>query len=141
MQGGPNHLQGYCNAPILTDFQELYFQPAYFYMGHFSKFVPPESVRVATSVQLGDAPPLSNLDIDSGVVIAPCSANAFQRWAINSDGTISLESPLLKSRYCLGANNETGALLGVAKCANQQWSFSDGILRNTACMTPLACLT
>jgi len=46
--GGPNHLGNDCDAPILADMQNqiLYYQPSYFYMGHFSRFLPPDSVRI-----------------------------------------------------------------------------------------------
>ena len=51
MQGGPNHLHNYCDAPILAnvDNQTLHYQPHFYYMGHFSKFLQPDSARVATS--------------------------------------------------------------------------------------------
>jgi len=47
-QGGPNHLGNYCDAPVMgnTDSQTIHFQPQYYYMGHFSRFVPPNSVRI-----------------------------------------------------------------------------------------------
>jgi len=48
MSGGPNHLNNNCDAPILADAENqiLYYQPSYFYMGHFSRFIPPDSVRI-----------------------------------------------------------------------------------------------
>ncbi len=65
MQGGPNHVNNFCDAPILggkyllkyaikatltialdATKQALTFQPTYYYMGHFSKFLAPGSIRI-----------------------------------------------------------------------------------------------
>ncbi len=50
MQGGPNWANNKVDAPILADLstQTLYIQPMYFYLGHFSKFLRPESVMLAS---------------------------------------------------------------------------------------------
>lgn len=50
-QGGPNHVGNYCSAPILCDPEsgQIYLQPSYDYIAHFSKFLPKGSVIVATS--------------------------------------------------------------------------------------------
>lgn len=52
MRGGPNHLHNYCDAPILVDpqTQKVLTQPMYYAMGHFSRFIPPESRRIETDV-------------------------------------------------------------------------------------------
>lgn len=57
MQGGPNWAKNYVDAPILIDVdkQTFYEQPMYFYLGHFSKFVRPES-RLLTSQSSGPFP-------------------------------------------------------------------------------------
>lgn len=48
MQGGPNHVGNYCDAPILADEAEgkLYFQSSFYYIGHFSRFIQPGAVRL-----------------------------------------------------------------------------------------------
>ena len=50
--GGPNHVSNFCFAPIHGDTStgELIYTPTYYYIGHFSKFVGPDSVRISTSV-------------------------------------------------------------------------------------------
>lgn len=50
MQGGPNWANNKVDAPILADLQAqtLYFQPMYFYLGHFSKFLRPGSTLLAS---------------------------------------------------------------------------------------------
>lgn len=51
MQGGPNHVGNYCNAPILADPESdhLTYESSYWYIGHFSRFIRPESVRIGLS--------------------------------------------------------------------------------------------
>jgi len=51
-QGGPNHLNNNCAAPIIADVdaQTINFQPAYYYMGHFSRYLLPGSVRLNVTV-------------------------------------------------------------------------------------------
>lgn len=46
--GGPNHVGNYCDAPIITDTkkQELNYNSSYFYIGHFSKYIPSGSKRI-----------------------------------------------------------------------------------------------
>jgi len=47
-KGGPNHSGGGCDAGLIADIdnQELYIQSQYYYMGHFSRFLVPESSRI-----------------------------------------------------------------------------------------------
>lgn len=50
--GGPNHVKNYCAAPIQADTQkkEIRYNPTYYYIGQFSKYVPEGSVRIGSSV-------------------------------------------------------------------------------------------
>ena len=50
-QGGPNHVGNFCFAPMHGDTRtgELFITPAYYYLGHFSKFVRPGARRLSTS--------------------------------------------------------------------------------------------
>ncbi len=49
--GGPNHVQNFCFAPIHADTKtgELIYTPSYFYIGHFSKFIKKGALRVSTT--------------------------------------------------------------------------------------------
>ena len=53
-RGGPNHLGNLCDAPVLvrTDHNppSVHFQPTYYVMGHFSRFLRPGAVRVKHSL-------------------------------------------------------------------------------------------
>jgi glucosylceramidase len=50
-KGGPNHVQNYCFAPIIGDTRtgELHYLNAYYYIGHFSRFVRPGARRIICS--------------------------------------------------------------------------------------------
>ncbi|XP_055295218.1 putative glucosylceramidase 4 [Sitodiplosis mosellana] len=50
--GGPNYIKNYLDAMIMTnaDFTELYKQPLFYAMAHFSRFIPPKSVRIDTKL-------------------------------------------------------------------------------------------
>jgi glucosylceramidase len=49
--GGPNHVQNFCFAPVHADTRtgELIYTNSYYYIGHFSKFVRPGARRIASS--------------------------------------------------------------------------------------------
>lgn len=49
--GGPNHVQNYCFAPIHADTKtgKVYYMNAYYYIGHFSKFIRPGAKRIESA--------------------------------------------------------------------------------------------
>ena len=49
--GGPNHVGNFCFAPIIGDTKtgKLIYTNAYYYIGHFSKFIRPGAKRIASS--------------------------------------------------------------------------------------------
>jgi glucosylceramidase len=49
--GGPNHVGNFCFAPIHADTEsgELIYTPAYYYLGHFSKFIRKDARRVSSA--------------------------------------------------------------------------------------------
>lgn len=50
-RGGPNHVGNFCFAPVHADTRsgELHYTPAFFFLGHFSKFVRPGARRVSAT--------------------------------------------------------------------------------------------
>jgi glucosylceramidase len=66
--GGPNHVGNFCDAAIIADIDTtdgspdpaVFFHPQYYYMGHFSKFLVPGSLRVKSEVN--GASPMSEDD-------------------------------------------------------------------------------
>lgn len=50
-KGGPNHVGNFCFAPVHADTRtgNLIYTNAYYYIGHFSKFIQPGAKRVIAS--------------------------------------------------------------------------------------------
>ncbi len=50
-KGGPNHVGNFCFAPIHANTQtgELIFTNAYYYLGHFSKYIQPGAKRISVA--------------------------------------------------------------------------------------------
>ena len=56
-KGGPNHVGGSCDAPVLRLANNtLHYQPSYYYMGHFSRYLPRGAVRVLHQFTGSDSP-------------------------------------------------------------------------------------
>ncbi|HEY2395499.1 MAG TPA: glycoside hydrolase family 30 protein [Rudaea sp.] len=51
MQGGPNHVGNFCHAPVLVDAAAgaVHYQPSFYYIAHFSRFVRPGAKLVGLS--------------------------------------------------------------------------------------------
>lgn len=83
MQGGPNHVGNYCDAPILADEKTgcLHFQSSYYYIGHFSRFIQPGAVRLNCEIISMMTPATV-----SGHLTNEAETLAFK----NPDGTIAL---------------------------------------------------
>ena len=49
--GGPNHVQNFCFAPVHADTKtgKIFYMNAYYYIGHFSKFIRPGAKRIISS--------------------------------------------------------------------------------------------
>ena len=56
--GGPNHVQNFCFAPIHADTKtgKLSYLNSYYYIGHFSKFIRPGAKRIISSSMTGRLP-------------------------------------------------------------------------------------
>lgn len=80
-QGGPNHVGNFCFAPIHADTKtgQLIYMNAYYYIGHFSKFIKPGAKRVISAPSR--SPLLStafiNRDGKLAVVVMNQSGNQF----------------------------------------------------------------
>lgn len=88
--GGPNHVGNFCDAAIIADTSDynnaaIYFHPQYYYMGHFSKFLAPNSVRVETEVIGGTK------SDDCSWPYGGCDGNTIQATSwLQDDGLISV---------------------------------------------------
>ncbi|KAH8278992.1 hypothetical protein KR018_012131, partial [Drosophila ironensis] len=64
-QGGPNYVHNFVDAPVIVNASsrsEIYKQPLYYAIGHFSKFLPRESVRIETLIE-GQNNPYTQLSV------------------------------------------------------------------------------
>lgn len=71
MYGGPNHVGNYCFAPIHADVASdtLLLTPAYYYLGHFSRFIRPGAVRVAAGTNHSDLLTTAYLHPDGSLTV------------------------------------------------------------------------
>uniref|UniRef100_A0A7S0RV58 Glucosylceramidase n=1 Tax=Pyramimonas obovata TaxID=1411642 RepID=A0A7S0RV58_9CHLO len=88
-EGGPNHLGNNCDALMVADPENtlgqgpLMFQPTYYFMGHFSRFVPPGATHVAANATF--TAPEANVPaeaVSNGALLAlfPCDDGERQQW-------------------------------------------------------------
>jgi glucosylceramidase len=83
MQGGPNHVNNFCDAPILvdTDKGELLYGSSYYYIGHLSRFIRPGARRIGLDISSYMTP--ATVDGQRGNMMEFC---AF----VNSDSSLAL---------------------------------------------------
>jgi glucosylceramidase len=70
-RGGPNHAGNLCSAPILYDTRSrsIHYQSAYYYIGHFARFVRPGARRVGLGNSREDLEATAFRNLDDSVVI------------------------------------------------------------------------
>jgi len=76
--GGPTWIKNYVDSSIIvnTTADEFYKQPMFYVLGHFSKYVPPNSVRIGTTSENIDG--IQNIAFstpDGGVVLVILNLN------------------------------------------------------------------
>lgn len=69
--GGPNHVGNFCDAPIRmnTESGEVTINLSYYYIGHFSRFLPEGSVRIASTGYCGEIEHAAFQRPDGAIVI------------------------------------------------------------------------
>ena len=95
--GGPNHLKNLCDANIIADPEQseglgrIIMQASYYFVGHFSRFIPQGSRRIwlHNSVQ-SKLPPVSAGDVMNGqpLVFKPCDDLGVQQWSLDSSHSL-----------------------------------------------------
>jgi glucosylceramidase len=70
-QGGPNHVGNFCFAPVhaITKTGELIYTNAYYYIGHFSKFVRPGAKRISAAPSRSPLQTTAFINKDGKVVV------------------------------------------------------------------------
>lgn len=97
-RGGPNHVGNFCFAPIHGDVSagSLIYTPSYYYIGHFSKFVRPNALRVSTVSSRSVLLSTSFINEDSSlitVVMNPGDEEILYQYYIGSEATTIKISP------------------------------------------------
>ena len=109
-EGGPNHLKNYCDASIVTlpGYSDIYVQPKFYYMAHISKFVPPNSVRIRSSI-VGNFR-FANIDpgVRAGLELGayPCEMSTRQLWLIDGNGSFRLWKRAVDTESAVGEMKE-----------------------------------
>jgi len=69
--GGPNHVGNFCFAPVHGDTRtgKLIYTNAYFYIGHFSKFIHPGARRIAASANRPQLQTTAFVNKDGSIVV------------------------------------------------------------------------
>jgi len=84
--GGPNHVGNFCYAPIIGDTRsgQLLYTNAYYYIGHFSKFIRPGARRIATASSRDVLQTTAFLNTDGKVAVVVMNSTdkeqPFQLW-------------------------------------------------------------
>jgi len=108
-RGGPNHVGNFCDAPVIVDVntKEVRYSAAFYYIGHFSKFVKPGAHRIASSggpdklqsiafqnpdrsvvvivMNESDAPQSFSVDVGGDVRAGELPARAIQTWVLSAN--------------------------------------------------------
>ncbi|HWD92012.1 MAG TPA: glycoside hydrolase family 30 protein [Verrucomicrobiae bacterium] len=77
-EGGPNHVQNFCFAPIHGDTKTgaLHYMNSYYYIGHFSKFVRPGARRIVSSSTTDNLITTAFLNNDKNIVVIVMNSTA-----------------------------------------------------------------
>ena len=69
--GGPNHVGNFCSAPIIADTSSgnCFYQSSYYYIGHFSRFILPGSIRISSNTSAHDLQALAAIRPDGKIVV------------------------------------------------------------------------
>lgn len=76
--GGPNHVSNFCFAPVHADTKtgELIYTNAYYYLGHFSKFIRPGAKRVIASSNRTDLQTTAFINKDGKLAVVVLNMSA-----------------------------------------------------------------
>lgn len=127
--GGPNHLGNLCDANIIADpdkkitGESVILQASYYYMGHFSRFIPPGSHRIDLVNNVAPAP-LQPADVlGKRFKFSPCSDGNGMTWSYDEKAKTLQEYGLCAELDGDGRGIVMKACSGNSK---QQWTIADG---------------
>jgi glucosylceramidase len=105
-KGGPNHVGNFCFAPVHADTKtgELIYTNAYYYIGHFSKFIRPGAKRIISSASRSQLLTTSFLNEDGSLVVVVMNQGSlktpFYLW-INGKAAESVALPHSINTYLI----------------------------------------
>lgn len=69
--GGPNHALNYCSSLIMADLSNktLFYNPSYYYLAHFSKYIRPGAVRLGIQSDSPDLEATAFRNTDNSIVV------------------------------------------------------------------------
>ncbi|OWZ23278.1 GH30 glucocerebrosidase/glucosylceramidase precursor [Phytophthora megakarya] len=127
-KGGPNHKGNLCDAPIILTEDETDFkiQPMYYFIQHFSKFIPAGSRRVNVKVAAQFAKPGdAQLYVDYQSSLEMCDGSSRQTLHKTEDNKIQVTS----TPFCLNLvpTPSEGHEIRLVECqwTQQTWTFEE----------------
>jgi glucosylceramidase len=75
--GGPNHVGNWCDAPIIVDTDQGTWirQSAYWYIGHFSRYIRPGARRLFSTQPGNGLESVAARNLDGSLVLVVCNCN------------------------------------------------------------------
>ncbi|KAL3669320.1 hypothetical protein V7S43_005697 [Phytophthora oleae] len=130
--GGPNHKGNVCDAAIIVteDGDDYFVQPMYYFIQHFSKFIPPGSRRVKTKVAARFAQPgEAQLFVHYQVSLEGCDGSSRQAIHKTEDGKMQVTG----TPFCLNLverlPGEHEIRLVECQWTQQTWTFEEDTQR------------
>lgn len=76
-KGGPNHASNFCFAPVHADTKngQLVYTNAYYYIGHFSKFIRPGAKRITSSSNREALQTTAFINTDKSIIVVVMNAS------------------------------------------------------------------
>lgn len=96
--GGPNHVKNFCFAPVHADTRtgELIYTNAYYYIGHFSKFIQPGAKRIACAPSRSSLEATAFQNPDGKIVVVVLNSGnvpvKYQLWIKGKAAEVSSEA-------------------------------------------------
>lgn len=69
--GGPNHVENYCEAPVICDTRsgKVEYKPSFYYIAHFSRYIKKGARRIATTCYSGKVEVTAFENPDGSIVV------------------------------------------------------------------------
>ncbi len=96
-EGGPNHKRNYCNSPVMLTPDNLDYTKtmAFYYIGHFSKFVQPGAHRIAFSKYTSDLKMTAFKNTDNSISVVIVNGEHY-----NMDIKLCINNSVVKDTLC-----------------------------------------